>query len=108
MQPFTKEEAIDIAEDFEDLKDTGLAITVEADDIEFLVLEVTIAPFAEKEQQQFIEQYKTNGNIDACVNNYSGEDYDVLILGRNYADDSIVHFDIRTYTNAYRVRYNYP
>lgn len=106
MKPFTKEEALDIAEDFEDLKDTGLAITVGIDDIEFLVLEVTIAPFNKADQQQFMEAYKSDGDTD--TRKYPGDEYDVLIIGRNYADNEIVSFDIRTYTNAYRVHYKYP
>ncbi len=84
MTPFTIEEATEICEDFEDLKDTEFNIDTSA---EYLVQDVVISPFNEVDKQKFIDNYFTTKDGTKSLSGYTGNEYDVIIFAYDIADE---------------------
>ncbi|OSZ77946.1 hypothetical protein CAP35_06655 [Chitinophagaceae bacterium IBVUCB1] len=106
MNAFTYEQTIEICEDFEDLEGTELIIhTHEAQHCE--VLHVATAPFERADCDVFIEAYNQTDDAKAALANYTGTDYDVLIIART-TDGELIIQRIREYIEANGVRYNFP
>lgn len=106
MTPFTFEEASEICEDFEDLKDTEFNIGTST---VYLIHDVTISPFKEEDKRKFIYDYFAAKDSGKPLRSYSGSEYDVLLLAYNLANETdFVHIDIRTFTNQRGITYNFP
>ena len=102
---FTLEEATDIAEDFEDLVDTDF----EMDGVVYEVLAILVCPYSTAEVQVFIDNYLLTNDQESCLNNCSGNEYDVILLARDAADEQNVSFpDIRTFVAQKGILYNFP
>lgn len=106
MTPFTLEEAIEICEDFEDLKDTEFNIGTST---EYLIHDVVISPFNEEDTQEFIDNYFATKDSAMSLSFYRGSEYDVLIFAYDVADETdYIHITIRTFTHQKGVSYNFP
>jgi len=104
--PFTLEEAIEICEDFEDLKDTEFTM---ATNVIYLVDEVVVCPFNEADKQLFIESFLTTKDSERSLNPYTGKEYDVMLFAYDaddYADR--VYIDIRTFADKRGIGYSFP
>lgn len=104
--PFTYEQAVDIAEDFSDLEDTGLLIDIDGNTIACHIQKVAVTPFQAAEKEIFIEAYKIEGDADKALSGYSGNEYNVMIIAKE--NDEIIALSIHEYTSAYGVNYKYP
>lgn len=106
LTAFTREEAEEIREDFEDLEGTELIIhTNEA--LRCEVEQVAVAPFERTDCDVFLEAYTINNNPTEALNVYNGADYDVIIIARSGNNELIIQ-RIREYIEANGVRYNFP
>jgi len=109
-QPFTLEEARDIAEDFEDLVDTDI---VEKEGILLTVTHVVVSPFNKDEQEVYAinciggEVYAEEQMLE-----YGPQGYDVIIISQDLETDTNSRlFDItgiRTYIANNGIKYNFP
>ena len=106
--PFTYEEAIDIAEDFSDLEDTGLYIEIEGDTVSCHIQKVAVVPYPAAEKEQFMAGYQPGGNATNALTGYDGSGYDVMIIAHRTDNNDTITIPIQEYTNTYGVRYNYP
>lgn len=104
--PFTYEEAIEIAEDFEDLLDTsfktadGLFLTIDA---------VAVCPFHTDDRRDFVSACQNNGDPAVVLKSYMGEDYDVAVLASGNSDGTVfADFDIRTFAEMQGIVYGFP
>ncbi len=103
--PFTFDEATEICEDFEDLRDTEFTMN----GVEYLVDDVLVCPHPEADKQTFIEQYMRSKDGEAALGAYTGSDFDVVLFisdADNEAD--VLHMNIRSYTAERGVAYNFP
>lgn len=110
MKPlyFTLEQATEICEDFEDLIDTEFTYRSQPP-LKLVIDHVAIAPFEQRDKETFINAYMASGDPGAALNEYKGNQYDVLILAQNANDaNDIVVMDIRQYIEENNVGYNFP
>ncbi len=106
---FTREQAEEICEDFEDLVDTDITIHSEEDAMECIIDHVVMVPHDKALQQQFLQIYSAGKNLMEAQSLYSGDEYDVLILACNANDeDEVVILPIREYIEENGVGYNFP
>jgi hypothetical protein len=104
--PFTVDEAIDIAEDFEDLIDTDFSINKA---LIYLVENVMICPFKEDDKKLFVSNYHYSKDKDGALDFYKGKDYDVIVLAYDVDDESsFTYIDIRTFANQKGIKYDFP
>lgn len=106
MKAFTKEQATEICEDFEDLEGTELIIHTDQA-LKCEVLHVTVAPFNRADCDIFIDKYNHANDIHNAISDYNGTDYDVLIIARAINQELIIQ-RIHEYIEANGVRYNFP
>ena len=103
--PFSLEEAIDIAEDFEDLIDTDFGV----EGTVYEVVDVMVCPHHDEDQKVFFEQYTAGKNKEAALGTYSGDEYDVAVFACDLADpEQYTCIDIRTFAEQRGIKYNYP
>lgn len=105
-RPLTYEEAVDIAEDFEDLVGTDFGIP-SLKDAE--VGYVCIAPYDKDNQQVFLSNLKLSADTEAALKFYldaGHKDFDVLIIGTG-TDEEIV-YAIRAYAGQLGLNYRFP
>lgn len=105
-QPFTKEQAIEISEDFEDIIGTRLKLS----QAEIYRIEnVIYSPLNESEKVQFVENYKNSKDQEAAIAFYGGEDFDVILFVTDVDDRSqYFYFNIRTYVGQQGINYRFP
>lgn len=104
--PFSLEEASEICEDFEDLIDTEFKISASP---LLLVEDVVIAPFSEADKRIFINSYSDSRNAENALNQYTGSNYDVLLITSSEEPRSTFSFvDIRTFANLRGIKYSFP
>ncbi|MGN6476201.1 MAG: hypothetical protein ACTHKV_03160 [Flavipsychrobacter sp.] len=104
-KPFTYEQAEEICEDFEDLVDTELVI----EGVQHYIDHVIIVPFSTADQALFIQSYREAGNMLPALDNYTGDQYDVIIIASKMQDiNDITTIDIRKYIEDNGVSYNFP
>ncbi len=101
--PFSKSEAAELCEDFEDLIDTEFALG----NFSFVVNCVIACPAIAPYRQQFLDAF-TAGDSAADVD-YNKDEYDVLIAVVDAETESHPSFiDIRDYIAEKGIRYNFP
>ena len=104
--PFTLEEAREIWDDFEDLKDTEFKLdspTV------FLVHDVVVTPFDEEDRQKFVHAYSRTKDSEASLTGYTGTEYDVMIVAYDVDDETnLSYIDIRTFAAYKGIKYSFP
>ncbi|MFI5196488.1 MAG: hypothetical protein ACHQD8_05315 [Chitinophagales bacterium] len=104
--PFTIEEATEICEDFEDLKDTEFTLGTSAI---YLVHDVVVSPFHEGDKKEFIESYFSAKDSARPMSPFSGSEYDVILFASDVNDETEhVHISIRTFAGQNGIRYNFP
>jgi hypothetical protein len=105
---FTREQATEICEDFEDLIDTEFTFRAEPP-IKLIIDHVVLAPFEQDDKKAFVASYTASGNPAEALSAYTGDKYDVLILAQNATDpNDIIVMDIRQYIQEHNVGYNFP
>jgi len=104
--PLALDEATEICEDFEDLKDTEFIMN----GTQYLVNDVVICPHPEQDRQAFIDSCLANGNnCEGALDAYTGSDFDVILFICNAENEEEVLFmTIRTYAAEQGVAYNFP
>lgn len=108
-KPFTYAQATDIAEDFSDLEDTGLIIDMGLESTSCHIHKVVVTPYSKTDKELFFNLYKANTEPLQALAHYNGNEYEVVILAVDNADNSsLITMTIREYTDKYGVRYNYP
>ena len=106
MTPFTIEEATEICEDFEDLKDTEFNINAST---EYLVHDVVISPFNQVDKQKFIDNYFATKDSVKSLSSYTGAEFDVILFAYDVADETdYIHIGIRAFTHERGIRYSFP
>ena len=104
--PFTLEEAKEIWDDFEDLKDTEFKL---GSPTVFLVDDVVISPFNEENKLEFINNYAQTKNSEASLSSYSGDEYDVLLVAYDVDDETnLTYIGIRTFAAEKSIKYSFP
>lgn len=104
--PFSIEEAIEIAEDFEDLVDTDFSINKA---LIYLVDTVMICPFREDDKKLFVSNYHYSKDREGALDFYKGKDYDVIVLAYDVDDESsFTYIDIRTFAAQRGIQYQFP
>ena len=104
-QPFTLQKAEEIAEDFEDLVDTGFR---NKDGEYFTISHITVCPFSEDEKSRFLEMKWTTQNIAGDREEYTGTDFDVIIIANRRGNEQRLVMDIRTYATEAGIKYRFP
>ncbi len=104
--PFSLEEAHEIAEDFEDLIDTDFNINK---GLIYFVDNVLVCPFGENERNLFVSNYHFSKDKESSLDFYNGEGYDVIVLAYDVDDDkNYTAIDIRTFVQHHGITYNFP
>ncbi|MCW3123607.1 MAG: hypothetical protein JWQ38_3099 [Flavipsychrobacter sp.] len=104
LTPFTLDEATEIWDDFEDLKDTEFHLAA----IEYFVHDVVICPFHEADKAKFIQLYDSVKDGKVALEAYSGAEYDVMIVACDVADESVFSYvSIRSFAVEKGISYNF-
>ncbi len=105
QKPFTKAEAEEICEDFEDLKDTEFTMSSSS----FIADDVLISPFDVADKDAFFATYVFGKSNGLPTRNYSGPECDVIIAVADISDESVVSYvSVRQYVAEKGVNYNFP
>lgn len=100
-KPFTKEEAEEIAEDFEDLPGTPLNGSQDAPDITY----VLVTPFTLRKRDAYILSY--HGNSETALPEEETE-YDVAIVVMDENDTIGLCETVRDYVTTRGINYHFP
>ncbi len=100
--PFTKAQADEICEDFEDMKDTEFKMG----NLQYIVEDIVICPSAEPYRQRFTEAWLNTRAFQH--NDYPLDDYDVLLFVCDIATEEFLFIDIRDYIAEKVFNYNFP
>ncbi len=104
--PFTKDEAIDICDDFEDLIGTKFS---NEDYTLCKISDVVVAPFGDELFKIYMSYYVSLANKSEAIGFYTGNDYDVYVLAHEVEDSSLFHYvTIRDYAELKGVTYTFP
>lgn len=104
LKPFTFDEAEEICDDFEDLKDSEFTLS----GVAYIVEDVVIAPFSATGKELFLEAYKNGTGKFSAVQAPEAE-YDVMLVVTNLdEEDGFSFMGIRQYAAEKGVRYNFP
>ena len=104
--PFTLDEAAEICEDFEDLKDSEFTLFPATT---YLVEDVVICPFNEADKAVFIANYISDRDGGRALVFYNGDQYDVILFVFDVNDGTaLIHMGIRSYAIEKGVRYDFP
>ena len=103
--PFTKEQAIDICDDFEDLIGTKFS----AEDATLMKIEnVVVGPYHNDDIVIFADEYVRTRNVDAMMKAYFGDDFDVFVFAYPVDDKAqISRIDIRSFAELNGIFYNF-
>ena len=104
LQSFTYAEALDIAEDFEDIVDTehiksGIKAVVEA---------VIVCPYHLVSQFSSLEEYYKSDDARLPVEEEQGALYAVLVVMSSLVDNNIMVQEITDYVAANGINYSFP
>lgn len=103
---FTLEEAVEIADDFEDLIDTEFNTDRTTT---YFIENVLVAPFPPDAQKQFADEYHKSRDKESALSFYTGSEYDVLVMTCNVNDESVlIPVDIRTFALERGIKYSFP
>ncbi len=106
MTPFTFDQALDIAVDFDDLKETHVKVT---QDTTLVIEDIVVCPFPAADRDAFVAAIAANAPSAQALQNYSGAEYDVIVFATELSDRSkYTVIPIRVFTEAKGIRYNYP
>jgi hypothetical protein len=106
LTPFTFDEATEIWDDFEDLRDTEFNLGT---DIEYFVHDLVICPFHDADKEKFMDLYAGLKEGKLALNAYSGEDYDVMIVACDVDNEAEYNYiGIRTFIANKGISYNFP
>ncbi len=106
FRPFTLEDAVEVQDDFEDLKDTEFKTGTS---IVYTVHDVIISPFNEDDKLKFIDRYSQTKDCRESLNGYSGSEYDVLLVVYDVEDETkYTYTSIRTFAATKGIKYNFP
>jgi hypothetical protein len=104
--PFTLEEAKEIAEDFEDLKDTEFNIDTP---YEFMVHDVVVCPFNQADKKTFVDGYYRSKDQSESIRFFKGNDYDVILFAFDVDDEAnYTYINIRDFVLEKGIKYNFP
>lgn len=104
--PFTLDEANEIAEDFEDLVDTEINT---GQGKVYVIHNVVVCPFDEPGKQLFADNYRKTKDKNELINFHKGDEYDVVIFAYDADDEADYNwFDIRTFAERRGIKYNFP
>jgi hypothetical protein len=105
IHPFTFAEAEEIAEDFEDLKDSEFMMSTSS----FIVDDVLISPFDKADKDAFFATYVFSKQNGIAGGMYKGPECDVIIAVTDLFDEGVVSYvEIRQYVSEKGVNYNFP
>lgn len=106
LKPFSLEDAEEICEDFEDLKDTELIF----DGVMYMIEDVVICPFETVEKDRFFNSYKLGGGNVADAHHTMQGSFDVTLVVTNLEkeNDGFFFIGIRQYIAEKGVNYNFP
>ena len=104
MQSFTYEEAIDIAEDFEDIVDTehfkgGIKAVVDA---------VIVCPYHFVTSYPSLEEYYKSEDASIPLEDEQGALYAVLVVMSSLVDNSLLLQEITDYVATNGINYSFP
>jgi hypothetical protein len=100
------EEANEICEDFEDLKDTEFTMGTP---VTYLVADVVVSPFPEQEQLAFVEHYFATKDAVGSLGLYSGSEYDVLVFVYDADNEAErTYITIRDFAAQQGIGYSFP
>lgn len=104
--PFTKEEAIDVCDDFEDLIGTKF----HSDELGLLKIDnVAVGPFSEEDSKLFADNYIRTRDISEALGFYEGNDFDIFVFAYPVDDkEEICYIKIRLFVEANGVNYKFP
>ena len=104
--PFTFVQATEIAEDFEDLKDTEFNFDTP---YEFMIHDVVVSPFHDVDKILFVNRYRQTRDGKDAINFYSRSEFDVLLIAFDVNDDeNYTYIKIRDYVDENGINYNFP
>ena len=102
----TLEEAIEIADDFEDLIDTDFTVSKA---LTYYIDGVLVCPYPEADKKLFISNYQFSRDKDGALSFYKGEDYDVILMAYDIDDESShIQLDIRSFAGQMGITYSFP
>jgi hypothetical protein len=104
--PLSKNQASEIAEDFEDLIDTDFTVNKS---LSYFIDNVLISPYNMDDKKLFVSNFHFSKDKDAALSFYSGSEYDVILLAYDVDDESsYIYIDIRTFVEQRGINYNFP
>ncbi len=102
---FSKTQAEEIVEDFEDLKDTEFSVHGST----YIIEDVLVVPFDTESFSSFFKRYQITRNAVELIAVYDAEAFDVIIVVSPILDEaSLSYFTIRQYVSDLGVGYNFP
>ncbi|GAA4467810.1 hypothetical protein GCM10023093_24260 [Nemorincola caseinilytica] len=105
LRPFTLEEAEEICEDFEDLKDTEFALEGRP----YMVEDVVVCPFETTEKEAFFAAYENGERNVISSADTDAPLYDVILIVSDLdANDGLSFMSVRQYVAGKGVIYNFP
>lgn len=98
--PYTRAQADEISEDFEDLLDTEFSLG----GVSYLVDNIIVCPFAEPQRAEFLSSLPDGQQADVQT-----DEYDVLLQVTDAATEQVTSYiSIRDYVAEKGVAYNFP
>jgi hypothetical protein len=98
--PYTRAQADEISEDFEDLLDTEFSLG----GVSYLVDSIIVCPFAEPQRTQFLSSLPDGQQADMAT-----DQYDVLLQVTDAATEQVTSYiAISDYVAEKGVAYNFP
>ena len=106
LTPFTKEEAIDICDDFEDLIGTKFS---NEESILMKIDNVVIGPYYDEDITAFASNYLLTKDKDAALSFYNNDEYDVFVIAYPVDDkEQYFYTNIRSFAGVNGVNYQFP
>lgn len=105
-EAFSYDEAVDIAEDFEDLVGTDFGIpSLKNAEVEY----VCVAPYDENRRNMFLADLRSSKDPAAALAPYlhpGSADFDVLVIGSDSGEGVV--YTIRAYVQLLSLNYKFP
>lgn len=105
IMSYSKSQAEEIVEDFEDLKDTEFSVHGST----YIIEDVIVVPSDAELFSAFFESYGSTRNATELISAYNTDVFDVIIVVTPILDDtSLSYFTVRQYVSDLGVSYNFP
>jgi len=102
---FKYDEAIEIADDFEDLIDTDFSINA----LTYFIENVLVSPYTEEDKTLFLSNFRVSRDKEGATGFYKGDKFDVIVLAYDVDDESsFIHIDIQTFVKQMGITYHFP